>query len=351
MFETREHDQEWSLGSHGLSAVSGNGGLATQTIDLNSLFSADVYETGSFDLRSIASTTLGSLLNALPIPAFLVDGLLSVVFANDACSKIGSDCHLMHGVRFVDLLPYPVDAAKALALSAKAESLLERAFHTRKPQRAEAILKIHERRIWCRLHIRSVRLASERYLLVLIEDLTSEKKQQRLSQREEIRLRRAYHEMDHELRERVAELQESRKTSQDAGICLEKARERLRAERRRFQELFRFTPMAMALVASDGACRDINPSFTELFGHERDDIPFLGEWFSRTFRVAFEGGEAGPTWLESLKASETDEQGAITLEATCKNGPAKRVRLETKKLEEGLHLVTFREEADIARHG
>src|SRR5208283_1887358 len=63
----------------------------TETIDLATLFTANISATGSFDIGSeIWTTTFGQLLQALPIPALLIDASCCVLQANQACTKISS---------------------------------------------------------------------------------------------------------------------------------------------------------------------------------------------------------------------------------------------------------------------
>ncbi len=47
---------------------------STESIELKSLFTRDVSASGSFDMREgIWATTFGKVIQALPIPAFLID--------------------------------------------------------------------------------------------------------------------------------------------------------------------------------------------------------------------------------------------------------------------------------------
>jgi PAS domain-containing protein len=184
--------------------------LSTQTIDLNGMFTSDVYSTGTFDLRGIESTALGMLLDALPIPVCLIDQWHIVVFCNQAWKKMLSAHAKMDGESFFDLLPRPEDACKAKRLLDKAEALLKRAFETRKPQHAEAILEIDHRRVWCRLHLRAVKVVSQRHLLVLIQDITGERTRQCLAQREEQRLRESLDDLEKRLKGLSAQMQDVR---------------------------------------------------------------------------------------------------------------------------------------------
>jgi hypothetical protein len=45
----------------------------TQTIDLQSLLTSDVGQSGVFDLSDVGSTSFGKLLDALPVPVLLID--------------------------------------------------------------------------------------------------------------------------------------------------------------------------------------------------------------------------------------------------------------------------------------
>ncbi len=67
----------------------GIGGLATQSIDLADLLTRDVSSSGSFDIRGgIWATTFGKLMQALPIPAVLVDQSFKMVAANQAWGRM-----------------------------------------------------------------------------------------------------------------------------------------------------------------------------------------------------------------------------------------------------------------------
>ncbi len=60
----------------------------TESIDVASLLTEDVTSSGSFDVSQFGSTSLGKLMQALPIPALLVDRTHRIVFANQASGKI-----------------------------------------------------------------------------------------------------------------------------------------------------------------------------------------------------------------------------------------------------------------------
>lgn len=164
----------------------------TQTIDLQGLLLPEFSSSGVFDLRGIGTTALGKLLEALPIPIMLIDKWFFVTFANRAFSSISEDYKEIQGARFIDVLPSPDDAERARLLAEKTMALLERVLSDRKPQQAEAILKIGNKRIWARLHLRSIRATADRHIMVIIEDVTAERSQARISRRDEKKLQQAF---------------------------------------------------------------------------------------------------------------------------------------------------------------
>ena len=62
----------------------------TESIDVTTMV-AEVTSSGSFDVTQFKTTSFSKLLQALPIPALLIDESCRVIFANRACAKINSD--------------------------------------------------------------------------------------------------------------------------------------------------------------------------------------------------------------------------------------------------------------------
>ncbi|MGO9568691.1 MAG: hypothetical protein ACLP5H_14235 [Desulfomonilaceae bacterium] len=79
----------------------------TETIELNNLLTTDLTPSGSFQLGKISATTFGKLIEALPIPAFLIDLSYCVAFANEACGKISAEYEGTEGAPFSSLFPAP----------------------------------------------------------------------------------------------------------------------------------------------------------------------------------------------------------------------------------------------------
>jgi len=205
------------------------GNEPTQTIDLQGLFTHEAGKSGVFDLSDITSTSFGKLLDALPVPVLLVDQWFCIAFVNQACGKLSFGSKGVKGSRFADLLPRPDDAARADTLRTKTMTLLERAFADRRPQKAEAILEIGKRRIWSRLHLRSVRSGFDRYIMVTVEDVTYERTRQRVFQKCENELRETLIELEERLQRVSRELSEMEQKLERETALHEETKRQLKA--------------------------------------------------------------------------------------------------------------------------
>lgn len=172
--------------------------VSTETIDL-STFTGDMTTSGSFDLSGVQATALGKLLSALPMPAFVVDRSHLITFANGSPGTgQGGD---VQGRDVLCLFP--------TNRSLNVHSLIDNTFLDRKARTAESIVEIDKARIWGRVHFRSLRVGRDRAVLVLVEDLTPQKKQLLLKKKHEEELQKARNELEQRVRERTAELQKT----------------------------------------------------------------------------------------------------------------------------------------------
>jgi two-component system, cell cycle sensor histidine kinase and response regulator CckA len=147
-----------------LSAQDSGG---TQTIDLNSLFSGEVTTSGSFDLRKVKLATFTNLLQALSVPTLLIDRSHIVEFCNKAFTGMTGIFDAV-GNKFSAIFSSP-EEAQSLGV------LLEKLFIRRQPEVREKRLRLGSRSIWCRVHLRTIRIGTERFVLVQIENLTAQK--------------------------------------------------------------------------------------------------------------------------------------------------------------------------------
>lgn len=166
-----------------------------QCFDLSTLFTEGITPTGSFDLvAEKRATAFGQLLQALPIPALLIDKSCQIIVSNQACARIISDHEDLPGQFFPDLFLTPT-------ASSRVQALVEVVFSDRKARVAHGFMKGHKGTVWGRMSLRSIRTMNKRYLLVLIEDLSQE--QNLLSRNERIRT-----DLERQLSERTADLRE-----------------------------------------------------------------------------------------------------------------------------------------------
>ncbi len=145
-------------------ALSPAGVLSEATIDIGSLFTQDVSLSGSFDLRSFRVSSVGKLLEAIPIPVFLVDEYLSIAFANGPGSKLLPKKVGPEETRCAELFASPEDGEHG-------KRLIQRVLTQRIPLVAEAFLGPAPDRMLGRIHLRAVRIQKVRYVLVVIEDV------------------------------------------------------------------------------------------------------------------------------------------------------------------------------------
>ncbi|MFH1114511.1 MAG: bacteriohemerythrin [Pseudomonadota bacterium] len=248
----------------------------TATIDLHGLFTRDVTASGSFDIRSgIWTTSFGKLIQALPIPAFLVDRSKRIVAANQACGRIGKDYELAVESEFEELFPDPAAAKKA-------GLILEKILDTRKPQVSEGILQIGSSRIWGRMSFRSIRIVSERHIVVLIEDLTAEKRQIQLQkkhamelreeisrrQRAEDALKGAHGQLEERVKERTAELVKSNVDLRREIEDRRRAEQRLTLAKR----IIEGGNEAIVVTDSNATIIDVNAAYCRQCGYARHEL-------------------------------------------------------------------------------
>ena len=142
------------------------GGLTEATIDLSAMFEDGVSSSGSFDLRRSRLGSFERLLQAIPIPALLVDKSCVIVFANRACKWAAGEPGTIEGHLFSVLFSNRADGQQA-------EELLRKVFHERIPLVATGMLGADDIRTLGRIHFRPVRIQKMSMMLVIIEDITA----------------------------------------------------------------------------------------------------------------------------------------------------------------------------------
>jgi hypothetical protein len=201
--------------------------LSTQTIDLGSLLTKDVTTSGSFDVSSeIWATTFGKLMQALPIPVLLVDKSYRAVVANQAFGRVPRTVPEIQGAPFHNFFPDPTVADVM-------QSVLEAVFTTRKPQVAETIVGHQREKLWCRMTFRSIRIGGDRFTLIVIEDLTAEKRALILKQKQEQLLRRHHDDLEKRVQLRTIALS---KVNDALRMMIEGEQGRIKEEQQRISQ-------------------------------------------------------------------------------------------------------------------
>jgi len=317
-----------------LCGVEGFDDNVTQSIDLCGLLDPDFSESGTFDLGLVRSSAFGKILDAIPIPALLIDSVYYVRYANEACLKLGQRVANVVHQPFVELVPKSKNAERA-------RLLLERAFATRQPIVAEAVLDIDKHKIWGRIHLRSVRMGHERQVLLLIEDLTLERTQLALKRRHEQEIQKAWEELEQLVQERTREL--ARTNQQLRGEIEEhrKTQEKLAFQSRRFHLLAEYSPLGMVMVDRNDAIQYVNPTFRNTFGYNSQDCASGAELFKAIHLDLDLEYASVAEWSEMVQAAAATAGWPRQTSILCRDGIEKHVEVLAVALGNGDHLVTW----------
>jgi PAS domain S-box-containing protein len=293
--------------------------VQTETIDLQGLFSENVTVSGSFDLTGIKTSTFGRLLQALPIPALLINRSYEILFVNQSFENMSGGTLKRKGDSFASLFP---DASE----SAKAKGLIDEVFVTKKPRVDESALKVASNEIWVRMHLRTVRLGQERSILLLVEDLTHEKRQRIDNQRHQEELRKSNEQLKQEIARRIL----SEKT--------------LRESEHNFRTLAESAPFGLSVLKTDMTFEYFNPKFTEIFGYTKEDIPDRNAWLLKVFPHPEYRKRVEPFLTVDMKEAAGSKQVAARIfTARCKDGTDKTISFKAVVLKNGKQIVTYQD--------
>lgn len=232
-----------------------------ETIIMEAGFERAVSETGSFYIADVEATYLGKLLNALPMPALLVDPWLAIIFANEATANSPAAAEQLRGKDVRTLIA-------SAAHKAKVGELLQNVFAKKKLAIVETLLKFPDRKLWCRLHARRLRLGYERLLLILAEDLTLEKRQIALRTRHQKELENAHDQLEKRVEERTAELVELTKRLQEEIAERVQVESALELSARMIES----SNEAILLIDFNGTILRANEAVTEITGYQKSEI-------------------------------------------------------------------------------
>lgn len=266
-------------------------GTATETIDLETLPGKDVTLSGSFDLRQVQGTALAKLLTALPIPALLIDTSQTIVFANESCGNSEDQSRDLEGVPLSSIFTELEEAMKF-------DTLVETVFSRRKPAVSNATLDLGKGPMWARTHMRSVRVGTTRFVLLMIQDLTLERQQLLLTKKHERELLKARNDLERTVRERTAELKHTNELLEKEVGTRRQAEEQLRKSHNQLEHLVE--ERTAALKATNARLLQAKSEWERTFDSVPDLI-FIVDAEHRIIRansVVLE--RLGLTWSEAI---------------------------------------------------
>ena len=221
---------------------------ASETIELDFLQAQHLTDSGSFNAREFDRTAFGKMLHALPLLAALIDESGKVLFANQVWDRLTtSECDKVISSSFFSLLAGRTAAQRA-------GSAAKESFVTRRPKTIEAFLKIGEQKRWGRITFRPLRFQEHRSLLILIEDLTLEKRQDLLGRAR----RKELQKQNERLRQEI-----------DRRKCLEKDVE---ASEKRYRQLVENANDIIYQTDSNGCFTFVNPATERILGYCSGDL-------------------------------------------------------------------------------
>ena len=187
------------------------------------------------------------------------------------------------------------------------------------------------RRIWARLHLRSVRIGLERHVLLIIEDLTHDKKQLILTQRHDEKYRKANFKLGKRVDELTEKVRMLRERLETETVQHTRTRQDLCEQEQAFGDLWDRMPAGLAMIGSNGAVKRINHKFSAMFGYDVTDLVDNKEWIA-----GWHGSDDKPVldsesaWIDSFVLE--DYNGASkTIKVIRKDGSANEANLTAVK--------------------
>lgn len=221
---------------------------------LTSIFSEDVTETGSFRVRPDWLEPMWSILEALPAGVMVIDGSRRVIFGNGVCRRLLRGDRDLEGRLFSSLFSDPGDAVKV-------QSVADEVYTAATPRTVHAQLFSATRKIWARLSFRPLRIDQDRYVLILVEDLTAEREKLELIEKHREELLEARAKLD----KSNAQLRREMEAHQKARVNIERAK-------REWERTFDAVPDLIAIVDTDYRMLRVNKALADRLGKSYDEI-------------------------------------------------------------------------------
>ena len=125
------------------------------------------------------------------------------------------------------------------------------------------------------------------------------------------------------------------------ALARRQTEERLRRSERRFRDLVDSSPVAAAVIESDGRYTYTNRAFTDLFGYTLEDIPTGKDWFRLAFPDPVRRREAIAAWKADREEAGPGRARPRTFPVRCRGGKEKTIRFSPVELSDGTEYVTY----------
>lgn len=256
----------------------------TQAIDLGGLLNREVRASGSFDIKGVQRTALGGLLDALPTPALVVDKSGCILFCNEASTRLRPNLPEMVFIPFADIFVREKDAGKAVRL-------VRQVFRDKDEQVIEAAVGTKGSAVWGRMHMRSIKLGREEFVLILVEDLTPEKRQAILTRKYTKELQKARDDLERRVQERTAALATTNELLKRQIVETKQAQEGLKLA----ANVLSSSSEAIMITDARANIVEVNEAFCKITGHSREEV------VGRNPRVMSSGLHDRGFWLSFWK--------------------------------------------------
>lgn len=243
-------------------------GIRKEKVAVEDVPMSQLTESGSFDLRGFQVSSVGRLLDALPLIALLVGSDHRIVFANELSSRFAGENQPIIGNHFTSLFPRIPEAARA-------EELMKTVFQGRKLRLGEGAVELGATRMWGRMNFRPIRIGSKRFVLVLVEDLSLEKKHLLLIERHKELISQAKDTFEKELRQRTDELRRAYDRLEQEVAERAKVQESLHLSKEGFRSIVDRTRDGILVVDLSETILYSNQAAARMFGRTLDSI--IGE--------------------------------------------------------------------------
>ncbi|WP_292366087.1 MULTISPECIES: PAS domain S-box protein [unclassified Methanoculleus] len=133
------------------------------------------------------------------------------------------------------------------------------------------------------------------------------------------------------------------------AIARRQTEERLRRSEARFRDLVDSSPVAAAVIESDGRYTYLNQAFTDLFGYTLADIPTGRDWFRTAFPDPIRRREAIAAWKSDREEAGRGRPRPRTFPIRCKGGEERAIRFSPVELSDGTQYITYEDVTEERR--